>query len=73
MEKDNIWFAGFYEAEGTIDSSSVSLYQNDPYPLEYAQKIWGGRFTKRIRKSPASDKTYSSNITYQRHLKKFHT
>jgi len=51
-----IWFAGFYEAEGTISCNRVSLHQNDPRPLELAKIYWGGHLKKRIRKSPASDK-----------------
>lgn len=51
------WCAGFYEAEGTIGTDGrVSLYQNDRYPLDYMQEVWGGKIVKRVRKSPASDK-----------------
>jgi len=52
-EIDKIWFAGFYEAEGNIYNTRITLYQNDPTPLKYAEKIWGGKLTKRTRQSPA--------------------
>ena len=58
-----IWFAGFYEGEGTISNDitnrnryRVSIAQNDRTPLDIGQKIWGGNVRERIRKSPASDK-----------------
>ena len=58
-----IWMAGFYEGEGCIcnDKSNgnrmrLSIAQNDPTPLKKAQEIWGGSLSKRVRKSPASDK-----------------
>jgi hypothetical protein len=57
------WFCGFYEGEGTVSNDRgnnnrlrLSISQNDPTPLEIAKKIWGGAITKRVRKSPASDK-----------------
>lgn len=62
-EKFVIWFAGFYEGEGTVandksnrNSLKVGVYQNDPVPLYIAQKRWGGQIRRRERKSPASDK-----------------
>lgn len=58
-----IWFAGFYEGEGTIcnDKSNnnrmrLNVSQNDKTPLITAKEIWGGSIIKRVRKSPASDK-----------------
>lgn len=58
-----IWFAGFYEGEGTISNDisnnnriRVSISQNDKTPLEKGQKRWGGSLRCRTRKSPASDK-----------------
>lgn len=60
---DVIWFAGFYEGEGSISNDvsnnmkfRVSITQNDKTPLELGQKLWGGSIRERIRKSPASDK-----------------
>lgn len=59
----NIWFAGFYEGEGTVcnDKSNnnrirVSVAQNDNTPLLKAKEIWGGSLVKRTRQSPASEK-----------------
>lgn len=57
------WFCGFYEGEGWVSNDKsnnnrlrLGLAQNDITPLEIAQKIWGGRIRKRVRKSIASDK-----------------
>jgi LAGLIDADG endonuclease len=62
-EKFKIWFAGFYEGEGSISNDisnnnklRMCISQNDKTPLEKAQQIWGGSIRKRVRKSPASDK-----------------
>ena len=63
LEHFKIWMAAFYEGEG-YTSNDVSnnnrirlgIDQNDPTPLHMAQKIWGGRVRKRVRKSPASNK-----------------
>ena len=61
--EDVIWFAGFYEGEGWICNDKynsnklrLGIDQNDPKPLYQAKEIWGGSITKRIRKSPASEK-----------------
>lgn len=58
-----IWFAGFYEGEGTVcnDKSNnnrlrIQVSQNDPSPLKRAKEVWGGCLYKRTRKSPASEK-----------------
>lgn len=58
-----IWFAGFYEGEGSIANDTqnrnrlkISIAQNDRTPLDIGQKIWGGYVRERIRKSPVSDK-----------------
>jgi hypothetical protein len=58
-----IWFAGFYEGEGSISNDisnrnrlRISIAQNDRTPLDIGKKIWGGWVRERIRKSPASDK-----------------
>jgi hypothetical protein len=63
VELRNAWFAGFWEGEGYIcnDRSNgnkirLGLCQNDPTPLLLAQQVWGGHITKRVRKSPASEK-----------------
>lgn len=62
-EKITIWFAGFYEGEGSISNDisnnmrlRVTISQNDRTPLDIGQKYWGGNVRVRIRKSPASDK-----------------
>lgn len=59
----NIWFAGFYEGEGSVSNDKsnrnklkISIAQNDRTPLDIGQKIWGGCVRERIRKSPVSDK-----------------
>lgn len=58
-----IWFAGFYEGEGTVCNDKhnnnrlrTHVSQNDPTPLLKARELWGGTIVKRTRKSPASDK-----------------
>ena len=62
-EQTKIWFAGFYEGEGSISNDinnrnrlRISISQDDRTPLNIGQKIWGGFIRERIRKSPASDK-----------------
>lgn len=62
-EKFVVWFAGFYEGEGTVcnDKSNrnrlhVSVAQNDRTPLNLAQIRWGGSVRERTRISPASEK-----------------
>lgn len=61
--EDIIWFAGFYEGEGSISNDisnnmrfRINISQNDKTPLEIGQLIWGGSIRERIRQSPASDK-----------------
>jgi len=80
MEEDKIWFAGFYEGEGSITNDisnnmrfRVNISQNDKTPLEIGQKIWGGSIRKRIRKSPASDKICTGHdwILYHKEATKF--
>lgn len=51
-----IWFAGFYEGEGSVSNDShnrnrvrLSISQNDKTPLEIGKKIWGGAIRKRTR------------------------
>jgi hypothetical protein len=58
-----VWFAGFYEGEGSISNDisnrnriRISISQNDITPLIQGQKIWGGNIYNRTRKSPLSDK-----------------
>lgn len=53
-----IWFAGFYEGEGSISNDinnrnklRLSISQNDITPLEEGKKIWGGTIRKRTRVS----------------------
>lgn len=62
-EQIKIWFAGFYEGEGSISNDinnrnriRISISQNDITPLNIGKNIWGGSVRQRIRKSPASDK-----------------
>ena len=62
-EQLKIWFAGFYEGEGTISNDKtnrnrlkVSISQNDRTPLDIGKARWGGHIRERTRKSPASDK-----------------
>jgi hypothetical protein len=62
-EQLNIWFAGFYEGEGTIVNDinnrnriRIAISQNDKTPLIIGNNIWGGYIRQRIRKSCASDK-----------------
>lgn len=68
QQKLNIWFAGFYEGEGSISNDinnrnrlRISIAQNDRTPLDIGQKIWGGCVRERIRKSPASGKICVGN------------
>jgi len=58
-----IWFAGFYEGEGSISNDKsnnnrvrLSVSQNDVTPLLRARETWGGSIVKRVRQSPASEK-----------------
>ena len=58
-----IWFAGFYEGEGSISNDisnrnrlKITIAQNDRTPLDIGKSIWGGSIRERIRTSPASDK-----------------
>jgi hypothetical protein len=51
-----IWFAGFYEGEGSISNDKsnnnrfiISVSQNDRTPLDKAQSVWGGKIRKRTR------------------------
>tara|TARA_B100000989_G_C19456906_1_gene434419 strand:+ start:311 stop:880 length:570 start_codon:yes stop_codon:yes gene_type:complete len=55
----NIWFAGFYEGEGSVSNDSnnrnklrLSISQNDPTPLLMAKEKWGGFIRKRKRITP---------------------
>ena len=52
----NIWFAGFYEGEGSISNDKsnnerirLSITQNDITPLLLAKQIWGGSVLERTR------------------------
>jgi hypothetical protein len=58
-----IWFAGFYEGEGSISNDTnnrnrlkINIAQNDRTPLDIGKNIWGGSIRERVRTSPASDK-----------------
>ena len=79
-ENDVIWFAGFYEGEGSISNDisnnmrlRVNISQNDKTPLVLGQSIWGGSVRQRIRKSPASDKICTGHewIMYHKEALKF--
>lgn len=70
MDKEQlkIWFAGFYEGEGTVSVSKtenhsirISIYQNDSTPLYIGKDIWGGSVLTRTRKSPYSNKICTNN------------
>lgn len=75
-----IWFAGFYEGEGSISNDisnnmryRISISQNDKTPLELGKNIWGGSIRTRTRKSPASDKICFGHewILYHKEATKF--
>lgn len=77
---DVIWFAGFYEGEGSISNDisnnmkfRVSISQNDKTPLEIGQNLWGGSIRQRTRKSPASNKICKGYewIMYNKEASKF--
>lgn len=78
-ETDIIWFTGFYEGEGSISNDKsnnnrlkISISQNDKTPLVKAMAIWGGNISKRVRKSPVSDKIcvgYEWRISHKSSLK----
>ena len=64
----NIWFAGFYEGEGSISNDisnrnrlRINISQNDVTPLKIGQNKWGGFIRERIRKSHSSEKIFYSN------------
>jgi len=66
--KYNIWFAGFYEGEGSISNDinnrnrlKICISQNDRTPLDIGKNIWGGCIRERIRKSCASEKICFGN------------
>jgi len=55
----NIWFAGFYEGEGSISNDisnrnrlRVCISQNDDTPLKIGKNIWGGNIRNRTRITP---------------------
>lgn len=63
-----IWFAGFYEGEGSISNDKsnnnrlcISVSQNDNTPLVKAKEIWGGNIRARTRVSPVSNKICYGN------------
>ena len=54
--KHKIWFAGFYEGEGSISNDinnrnrlRINISQNDKTPLEIGKEIWGGSIRERVR------------------------
>ena len=59
QQKIKIWFAGFYEGEGSVSNDihnrnriRLSISQNDITPLEIGKQIWGGAIRKRTRITP---------------------
>jgi transcription elongation factor Elf1 len=59
-EQLKIWFAGFYEGEGSISNDIqnrnrivISISQNDVTPLELGKSIWGGSLRQRTRITPS--------------------
>lgn len=57
--KHKIWFAGFYEGEGSISNDinnrnrlRINISQNDKTPLEIGKEIWGGFIRERVRTTP---------------------
>ena len=78
-EQLKIWFAGFYEGEGSISNDisnnnklKLCISQNDSTPLYKGMEIWGGTIRKRVRKSPASDKIctgYEWRLTHHDSIK----
>jgi len=69
-----IWFAGFYEGEGSISNDisnrnrfRISISQNDKTPLEIGKQIWGGFIRTRVRKSIASGKLCYGNEWVMNH------
>jgi hypothetical protein len=56
QQQIKIWFAGFYEGEGSISNDThnrnrlrLSISQNDKTPLEIGKNIWGGAIRQRTR------------------------
>ena len=56
QQQITIWFAGFYEGEGSVSNDThnrnrirLSISQNDKTPLEIGKKIWGGTIKHRVR------------------------
>lgn len=67
QQKLIIWFAGFYEGEGSISNDinnrnrlRLCISQNDKTPLELGKKIWGGQIRQRVRIT-AKNKTCLGN------------
>lgn len=74
-----IWFAGFYEGEGSISNDihnrnrlRLSIAQNDRTPLDIGQKMWGGVVRERTRKSPVSDKICYGHEWQLNHIQALH-
>lgn len=55
-----VWFAGFYEGEGSVSNDvsnnnalRISIAQNDRTPLDMAVNVWGGSVRERVRITPS--------------------
>lgn len=86
-EQLKIWFAGFYEGEGSISNDignnyrlRVNISQNDRAPLDIGRKLWNGYVRKRVRKSPSSDKictghewrlSHNDSVKFIKDIKKY--
>ena len=56
QQQIKIWFAGFYEGEGSVSNDTnnrnrirLSISQNDKTPLEIGKEMWGGAIRERVR------------------------
>jgi hypothetical protein len=65
--KNKIWFAGFYEGEGSVSNDihnrnkiRLNISQNDKTPLVLGQTIWGGTIRERIRITPSGKTCYGN-------------
>ena len=65
--KNKIWFAGFYEGEGSVSNDihnrnkiRLNISQNDKTPLVLGQTIWGGTIRERTRITPSGKTCYGN-------------
>jgi hypothetical protein len=74
-----IWFAGFYEGEGSISNDisnnnayRLSISQNDRTPLDIGREIWGGSIRERNRTTALGKKCKGYEwVMYQANASKF--